>query len=522
MVARDDDATATARTHHPRRLRRARRARRQRRPPRPRARARRPLRGLPARPHRHERTRRRPARRADGQQRGRSPELRRRPHRDDGHLARSTTRSTTARSRKNARARRHRRQGQEGAGPPAPLRSRERRRRPLVARAPLRAHRRRRRRAGVPVVVHAFLDGRDVQPGTAPGYLGSARSEARGRRRPHRHRRGPLLGDGSRQPLGARRAGVPRHRRGQGARAAHARARASTRATPPARPTSSSSPSSSATTTGSGPRTRRLHFNFRPDRARELTRALAIADFDALRARGGTRPVRGPLRLHDDVRRQVRPARSRSRRTPTPNIFPEIVARAGLKQFRCAETEKYAHVTYFFNGGREEPFEGEDRKMLPSPKDVATYDLKPEMSAAGVADAVRDAIESGKYDFILVNFANPDMVGHTGHPRRGHPRGRSGRRGRRQDRRGGSRGGRRGAHHGRPRQLRAHEGPRVRAAAHVAHAESGAARLRQRRRSRRAAFAPAVASATSRRRCSTVLGLPQPPEMTGHSLLVRT
>jgi 2,3-bisphosphoglycerate-independent phosphoglycerate mutase len=97
-----------------------------------------------------------------------------------------------------------------------------------------------------------------------------------------------------------------------------------------------------------------------------------------------------------------------------PDIFPEIVARAGLKQFRCAETEKYAHVTYFFNGGREAPFDGEDRKMLPSPKEVATYDQKPEMSAAGVADAVVQAIESDKYDFILVNFANPDMVGHTG------------------------------------------------------------------------------------------------------------
>jgi 2,3-bisphosphoglycerate-independent phosphoglycerate mutase len=96
------------------------------------------------------------------------------------------------------------------------------------------------------------------------------------------------------------------------------------------------------------------------------------------------------------------------------NIFPEIVARAGYRQFRCAETEKYAHVTYFFNGGREEPFEGEDRKMLPSPKDVATYDERPEMSAAAVAHAVQEAIEAGKYDFILVNFANPDMLGHTG------------------------------------------------------------------------------------------------------------
>jgi 2,3-bisphosphoglycerate-independent phosphoglycerate mutase len=97
-----------------------------------------------------------------------------------------------------------------------------------------------------------------------------------------------------------------------------------------------------------------------------------------------------------------------------PNIFPEIIAGKGMTQFRCAETEKYAHVTYFFNGGREEPFPGEDRKMLPSPKDVPTYDKKPEMSAKAVADSVEEAIRSGKYDFVLVNFANPDMVGHTG------------------------------------------------------------------------------------------------------------
>src|SRR4029078_12155062 len=97
-----------------------------------------------------------------------------------------------------------------------------------------------------------------------------------------------------------------------------------------------------------------------------------------------------------------------------PHIFPEIIARAGMTQFRCAETEKYAHVTYFFNGGREEPFEGEERQLIPSPKDVPTYDKKPEMSARGVTDAVVRAVESDKFDFILVNFANPDMVGHTG------------------------------------------------------------------------------------------------------------
>jgi 2,3-bisphosphoglycerate-independent phosphoglycerate mutase len=94
--------------------------------------------------------------------------------------------------------------------------------------------------------------------------------------------------------------------------------------------------------------------------------------------------------------------------------FGEVVSRQGLTQLRCAETEKYAHVTYFFNGGREAPFEGEDRVLVPSPRDVATYDQKPEMSAFGVASAVVLAIKSGKYDFILVNFANPDMVGHTG------------------------------------------------------------------------------------------------------------
>jgi 2,3-bisphosphoglycerate-independent phosphoglycerate mutase len=93
----------------------------------------------------------------------------------------------------------------------------------------------------------------------------------------------------------------------------------------------------------------------------------------------------------------------------------KVVSDAGLKQLHVAETEKYAHVTYFFNGGREEQFPGEDWKLVSSPK-VATYDLQPEMSAPGVRDTVINGIESGQYDFILVNFANPDMVGHTGVP----------------------------------------------------------------------------------------------------------
>ena len=93
-------------------------------------------------------------------------------------------------------------------------------------------------------------------------------------------------------------------------------------------------------------------------------------------------------------------------------VLAEVLADAGLRQFHCAETEKYAHVTHFFNGGREAPFPGEDREIIPSPQ-VATYDLKPEMSAAQVADRVIAAIERAHYDFILVKFANGDMVGHT-------------------------------------------------------------------------------------------------------------
>jgi 2,3-bisphosphoglycerate-independent phosphoglycerate mutase len=96
------------------------------------------------------------------------------------------------------------------------------------------------------------------------------------------------------------------------------------------------------------------------------------------------------------------------------NILGQIISENGLKQLRAAETEKYAHVTFFFNGGVETPFENEDRVLVPSPKEVATYDLKPEMSAPEVCGKVLEAVASDKYDFILVNFANGDMVGHTG------------------------------------------------------------------------------------------------------------
>lgn len=152
-----------------------------------------------------------------------------------------------------------------------------------------------------------------------------------------------------------------------------------------------------------------VFFNFRADRARELTRALALPAFTGF--------DRGPqLKLSAYV---CLTQYDETFGLPTAfepdeptDIFPELLARRGLTQFRCAETEKYAHVTFFFNGGREQPLPGESRELVPSPRDVKTYDLKPEMSARAVADAVLRALPD--QDFVLVNFANADMVGHTG------------------------------------------------------------------------------------------------------------
>jgi 2,3-bisphosphoglycerate-independent phosphoglycerate mutase len=153
-----------------------------------------------------------------------------------------------------------------------------------------------------------------------------------------------------------------------------------------------------------------IFFNFRPDRARQLTWALMQEDFDGFPRKRVVKDLTF-VTLTDykvgvpGVRVAFAPA----------EVVPmaKVLSDAGLKQFHTAETEKYAHVTYFFNGGHEPPFAGEDRILVPSPR-VATYDLQPEMSAAGVADTLVDAIKSDKYDFAIVNFANPDMVGHTG------------------------------------------------------------------------------------------------------------
>jgi 2,3-bisphosphoglycerate-independent phosphoglycerate mutase len=264
----------------------------------------------------------------------------------------------------------------------------------------------------VPVVVHAFLDGRDVQPGTAPRYVAEVERKLVG-------------GVGIVGTVSGRYWGMDRDNRWERVERSY---RAMVEGDAPRMSSAQHGIENSyaagktdefvepfvvgdygGVTTADAA----LHFNFRPDRARELTRALAIGSFDAFARKDGRAPFEGryacmttydssfglPVAFPKDA---------------YANVFPEILARAGLKQFRCAETEKYAHVTYFFNGGREDAFDGEDRKMLPSPKDVATYDKKPEMAAAAVAEATESAIRSGKYDFVLVNFANPDMIGHTG------------------------------------------------------------------------------------------------------------
>jgi 2,3-bisphosphoglycerate-independent phosphoglycerate mutase len=154
-----------------------------------------------------------------------------------------------------------------------------------------------------------------------------------------------------------------------------------------------------------------IFFNFRADRARQITRALTDLKFAGFKREVCPRIANFVcLTLYDE-------------NFTLPTAFPpqhldgllgEVISKQGLSQLRIAETEKYAHVTYFFNGGEEKPFPGEDRCLIPSPREVETYDQKPEMSASPVGDEVVSRIQSGRYDLIVLNFANMDMVGHTG------------------------------------------------------------------------------------------------------------
>jgi 2,3-bisphosphoglycerate-independent phosphoglycerate mutase len=153
-----------------------------------------------------------------------------------------------------------------------------------------------------------------------------------------------------------------------------------------------------------------VFFNFRPDRARELTRALAEPDFDELNVGVGPRVRLTTLTEYQeewDYPVAFPPDRPRA-------TLASLLAERGLRQIHVAETEKYPHVTYFFNGGEEHPYDGEERCLVDSPREVPTYDRKPEMSAEAAASALVERWSEGGRSFGIINFANPDMVGHTG------------------------------------------------------------------------------------------------------------
>jgi 2,3-bisphosphoglycerate-independent phosphoglycerate mutase len=154
-----------------------------------------------------------------------------------------------------------------------------------------------------------------------------------------------------------------------------------------------------------------IHLNFRADRARQLAHALADLDFAHFARRNAAAMTLATLTEYES------PDELEARVAFPPVVADSLaahLARLGKRQLHVAETEKYAHVTYFFNGGIEAPFDGEDRLLVPSDRSVATYDLAPEMRAEAITDALVAALDAGDHDFIVANYANPDMVGHTG------------------------------------------------------------------------------------------------------------
>jgi 2,3-bisphosphoglycerate-independent phosphoglycerate mutase len=262
---------------------------------------------------------------------------------------------------------------------------------------------------GVPdVVLHAFTDGRDTPPDSGAGFL--AEVEGWG---------GVRVGT-----LGGRYYGMDRDRRWERTKRAwdamvHGRSEV-----PPAPSGEAAVRAAYArgetdefiqpTVVGEEGRIRDgdgvVYFNFRPDRARQLTRALGEEDFAEFDR--GARPRVALATLTEYQEEWTYPVAFPPARPTT--TLASVLAERGYAQLHVAETEKYAHVTYFFNGGEEEPYPREERRLVDSPRDVPTYDLKPEMSAAAAASAFVDAWEGGDFAFGVINFANPDMVGHTG------------------------------------------------------------------------------------------------------------
>jgi 2,3-bisphosphoglycerate-independent phosphoglycerate mutase len=264
-------------------------------------------------------------------------------------------------------------------------------------------------REGVPdLVVHAFTDGRDTSPDSSPGYLGELEGWLR-----HAGRIGTVSGRyfamdrdhrWERTKLGYDAIVHASGERAPDARAAVAAARERGETDEFIRPTVIGDYDGVADGDAV------IHFNFRPDRARQLTRALAEPDFAEFDR--GVAPRVTMTTLTEFQSGWPYPV---AFAPSDPDVtLAAVLAEAGERQLHVAETEKYAHVTYFFNGGREREWEGEERCLVPSPREVATYDQRPEMSARAAADAFRTRWEDDGYRFGIINFANPDMVGHTG------------------------------------------------------------------------------------------------------------
>jgi len=255
---------------------------------------------------------------------------------------------------------------------------------------------------------HVLTDGRDTLPRSSPGYV---------------ERVEEWLGDGARiATVGGRYYGMDRDRRWQRLQLAYdaiahgrgARARSALEAIRAAHDRDETDefirPTVIGDYEGISEGDAILHFNFRPDRARELTMALGEPEFDEF-DRGETPTVH----LATMTSYRAGWAYPVAFAPVEPEVtLAGVISAAGSKQLHVAETEKYAHVTYFFNGGREEPWDGEERRLVDSRRDVATYDEAPEMSARGVASAFCEAWATGEFRFGVVNFANSDMVGHTG------------------------------------------------------------------------------------------------------------
>lgn len=266
--------------------------------------------------------------------------------------------------------------------------------------------------AGVPVAIHAFLDGRDTPPSSGAGFVATFENQI------------SSLAGVSVATLCGRFFAMDRDNRWDRVEKAYDLIVSGTGTASPETASALQASYAAGVTdeffepvavagyTGMLNGDGVLMGNFRSDRAREILRALLEPSFDGFERKSIIR-VDAALGVTEYSTALNAVIATMFPPVALDNILGALLAKAGRRQLRIAETEKYAHVTFFFNGGEEEPFSGEDRILVPSPK-VATYDLQPEMSAAELTDKLVAAIGSGDYDFILVNYANPDMVGHTG------------------------------------------------------------------------------------------------------------